>query len=148
MGRSVVETLMGAIVIFVALSFLFISYKSGNIAQNSDGYKVTAKFREIGSLAVGSDVRVGGIKVGTVFGESLDSQSYSAIIELNIKNDVKLPKDSSVSIVGDGLLGGKYVSIQPGGDSNFLENGGEIKFTQDSISIEELIGKFAFGGVK
>ncbi len=147
MGRNVVETLMGAVVLLVAAVFLLISYRSGNINTSPDGYKVTAKFRQIGSLAVGSDVRVGGIKVGTVSAQSLDPKSYMAILELSVRNDIKLPTDSSAAIVGDGLMGGKYVAIEPGADESFLGNGGQVKFTQDSISIEELIGKFAFGSV-
>lgn len=147
MGRNVIETLMGAVVLLIAATFVLISYKSGNIAPNSDVYTITAKFREIGSLSIGSDVRVGGIKVGTISNQYLDSKNYKAVIELSISEDVRLPKDSSASIIGDGLMGGKYVAIEPGGDENYIMNGGEVKFTQDSISLEELIGKFAFGSI-
>lgn len=147
MGRSFVETIMGAVVLLVALTFLVISYKSGNISAGTGGYKVIAKFREIGSLSIGSDVRIGGIKVGTISKQTLDAANYKAIIELTIDSNVKIPKDSTVAIVGDGLMGGKYISIQPGGDENYVASGEELKFTQDSISIEELIGKFAFGSV-
>jgi len=147
MGRSFVETIMGAVVLLVAATFVFISYKSGNISPSSDGYTLVAKFREIGSLSIGSDVRVGGIKIGTVSKQHLDPKNYKAIVEMGIKSGVLIPKDSTASIIGDGLMGGKYVSIEPGGDENHLNNGGEIKYTQDSISLEELIGKFAFGSV-
>lgn len=147
MGRNVIETLMGAVVLLVAATFVFISYKSGNISPASDGYTITAKFREIGSLSIGSDVRVGGIKVGSVTDQYLDSKNYKAVIEMNIGNGVRLPKDSSVSIIGDGLMGGKYVAVEPGGSEDYIVSGGEIKFTQDSISLEELIGKFAFGSI-
>lgn len=138
---------MGAFVIFVAVAFIFISYKSGNISSDSNAYKITAKFHEVGSIAIGSDVRVGGVKVGSISNQSLDQKSYMAILELNINNAVQLPKDSTASIVGDGLLGGKYISLQPGGDENFLKAGDEIKYTQDAVNIEQLIGKFAFGSV-
>lgn len=145
MGRNVVETMMGALVLFVALSFIMISYKSGNIAPASNAYKVTSKFHEVGSVAIGSDVRVGGIKIGTISGQHLDPQTYMAILEFSINQSVKLPKDTSAAIVGDGLLGGKYVALQPGGDEDMLKNGDEIKYTQDAVNIEQLIGKFAFG---
>lgn len=147
MGRNVIETIMGAFVLFVALFFIFISYKSGNISTVSDGYKLTSKFRDAGGISIGSDVRVGGIKIGTVFGQRLDPNTYMAIVEININESVKLPKDSIAAIVGDGLLGGKYISIQPGGDSAMFSSGDEIKYTQDSVNIEQLIGKFAFGSV-
>jgi len=147
MGRNVVETMMGALVIFVAIAFVFISYKSGNIASpTSDSYKITAKFREVGSIAIGSDVRIGGIKVGNVSKQYLDPKTYMAVLELNINESVPLPKDTTASIVGDGLLGGKYLSLQPGGDENLLKANDELKYTQDAINIEQLIGNFAFGG--
>jgi phospholipid/cholesterol/gamma-HCH transport system substrate-binding protein len=148
MGRNVIETLMGAVVLVIAASFIFISYKSGNISTNSGNYKVTAKFREIGSLSIGSDVRVGGIKVGSISNQYLDQKNYKAVVEMGIKNDVKIPRDSSASVIGDGLLGGKYISIEPGGEEEYLESGGEIRYTQDSVSLEELIGKFAFGSLE
>jgi len=147
MGRNVIETLMGAVVLFIAALFIFISYKSGNIAPDSGSYTITAKFREIGSLSIGSDVRVGGIKVGSVSSQYLDPKNYKAVIEMGINKDVKIPRDSSASVIGDGLLGGKYVAIEPGGDETYITTGGEIKYTQDSVSLEELIGKFAFGSL-
>ncbi len=70
-----------------------------------------------------------------------------AVLEFSISQSVQLPKDSSAAIVGDGLLGGKYISIQPGGDEDMLKGGDEVKYTQDSVNIEQLIGKFAFGSV-
>ena len=147
MGRNVVETLMGALVLLVAGSFIVISYKSGNISTDKASYVVIAKFTEIGSLTIGSDVRVGGIKVGTVVNQSLDNDTFMAVIKMGIQDNIQLPKDSSASVVSDGLLGSKYISIEPGGDDRILKNEDEIKYTQDSINFESLIGKFAFGSV-
>lgn len=148
MGRNIIETLMGALVIFVAVTFIFISYKSGNVSSPiNNSYKLTAKFREVGSITIGSDVRVGGIKIGSVSNQSLDPKTYMAMLELSIKDTISLPKDTTAAIVGDGLLGGKYLALQPGGDEVLLKNGDEIKYTQDAVNIEQLIGKFAFGSV-
>lgn len=146
-GRNVVETLMGGVVLLIAAFFMFISYKSGNISTTTNGYTLSAKFRDVGSLAIGGDVRIAGIKIGTVSAQRLDPINYLAILEFEIDNSIQLPKDSSASIVGDGLLGGKYVAIEPGGEETILKQNGEIKFTQDAISLESLIGKFAFGSV-
>lgn len=146
-NRNVIETLMGAVVIFVALAFIMISYKSGNIAPVGNSYKITSKFREVGSIAIGSDVRVGGIKVGNISNQYLDPKTYMAVLEFSINDSVKLPRDTTAAIVGDGLLGGKYVALQPGGDEALLSPGDEIKYTQDAVNIEQLIGKFAFGSV-
>lgn len=147
MGKNFVETLMGAVVILVAGMFIFISYKSGNITTGDEGYTLTARFHEVGSLNIGSDVRVGGIKVGAVTDQHLDGANYMAVVEMSLKDDVRLPRDSSAAIVSDGFLGGKYVAIEPGGDERVLRDNDEIKYTQDAVSIEALIGKFAFGGV-
>ena len=146
MSRNVVETLMGGLVIIVAVSFITISYTSGNIDTKGKGYNIKAKFLEIGSVSKGSDVKISGIKVGTVTGLELDEVTYQAVVQMSLKNSVKLPKDSSASIISDGLLGGKYIMITPGGEEKMLSNNDELKYTQDSISIEALIGKFAFGG--
>jgi phospholipid/cholesterol/gamma-HCH transport system substrate-binding protein len=148
MKQNIVETLMGALVIAVALLFIYISYKSGNITTTQGSYPVLAKFNETGGISVGSDVRVGGVKIGTVSAQTLDHQTYRAILTLSLKNSVQLPSDSSAAIVSDGLIGNKYVSLIPGSEEDFLQAGSEVNFTQDSISIESLIGKFAFGSIK
>jgi phospholipid/cholesterol/gamma-HCH transport system substrate-binding protein len=147
MKKNIVETIMGALVLIVAISFLLISYKSGNIATTNSGYKVFASFREVGTLSIGSDVRVGGIKVGSVTKQYLDN-NYKAVVEFFIDESVKLPKDSVASVISDSLLGGKYISIDPGADDIYLSNGDKINYTQDAISIESLIGRFAFGSVE
>lgn len=148
MGRNLIETLMGALVIIVAAFFILISYKSGNLQSGGDSsYVISAKFKEIGSLSVGSDVRLSGIKIGVVSEQSLDSSSYKAILKMSIDQSLKIPTDSSASIIGDGLLGGKYLSINPGSEDRYLKDGGQIRYTQDAVSLEELLAKFAFGSV-
>ncbi len=139
---------MGAIVLAIAGGFLFFAYSSSNIAS-VDGYLVTAKFENVDGLSVGNDVRVGGIKVGSVVGQDLDPKTYNAVVKMNIKSGIAIPDDSSAAIVGDGLLGGKFVSITVGGSDNSLAANGEIQFTQSAVNLESLLGKFVFsdGGV-
>ncbi len=148
MKQNVIETLMGAFVILVACSFIYIAYQSGTISTRGEQYNLVAKFNQIGGVNIGSDVRIGGVKIGSVSNTHVDNNSYRVIIDIGIKNSIKLPTDSSASIVSDGLIGNKYVEITPGADEVMLKPNEEIKFTQDSISLESLIGKFAFGGVK
>ncbi len=146
MQRNVIETLMGAVVLLVAAIFVYISYQSGNISTSSgNGYNLSANFQQTGGVSVGSDVRISGIKVGSVINQTLDSGSYLAKLTLNIKHDISLPRDTSAAIVSESLLGGKYVELVPGADEVKLENGDEIQYTQDAVNIEQLIGKFAFG---
>jgi phospholipid/cholesterol/gamma-HCH transport system substrate-binding protein len=147
MGKNLTETLLGAVVIFTACFFIYLSYSSGNISSDKEGYSVIAKFREVGTLSIGSDVRIGGIKIGTVTDQNIDKETFRAAIELSLQDDIEIPRDSSASIVSDGLLGGKYVSLEPGADERPLKDGDEIQFTQDSVSLESLIAKFAFGSV-
>ena len=146
MGRNVFETIMGAVVLAVAVGFIYIAYSSGHVkSAGNDGYDVIAKFDRADGLVLGTDVRLSGIKVGSVAKQEIDPKTYMAVVTMNVDKKITLPDDSSAEIVGDGLLGGKYVAIVPGGSDKMLAAGGEIKFTQSSVSLEQLIGKFVFG---
>jgi phospholipid/cholesterol/gamma-HCH transport system substrate-binding protein len=141
--HSAAELLTGAVILLVAVGFLgYAVAHSGRSA--STGYDLNAKFDHIDGLTVGSDVRMAGVKVGSVSNAKLDPQSYLAIVTLNVQDSVKLPKDSSAEVTSDGLLGGKYLSLTPGGDSAMLPAGGTITITQSSVSLEQLLGKFIF----
>ena len=145
MQKNILETLMGAVVLLVAATFLAFAYKGSEVRVEA-GYAVTANFSNISGIAMGSDVRIGGIKVGTITGLTLDPESYDAVVTMTIRNGTKLPKDSTASIVSSGLLGEKYVQLTPGGDDAMIAAGGKIGFTQSSVNLEELIGKFMFSG--
>lgn len=137
------EVVVGTIVLFCALIFLYSSTKSAKITAPT-GYSLIAKFDNASGIEAGSDVSVSGVKVGTVNNYFLDQQSYRAVIEFSVNKDIKLPIDSSVKITSSGLLGSKYLEISPGSDEEFLTEGSEVLFTQSSISLEELLGKFLF----
>ena len=111
-----------------------------------EGYSLTAKFDKVDGVKVGSDVMLAGIKVGTVTDESLDTKEYLAVLQLSLASDVQLPDDSVIKIASDGLLGGKYLSIDPGGSEDYLEAGDEIRFTQGAVDLTELIGKAIYSG--
>lgn len=145
MQKNIVETIMGAVVLIVAASFFIFAYNKSDVSME-DGYQISAKFDNASGVALGSDVRVGGVKVGVVSDLGLDPKTFQAVVTMQIRNSTKLPKDSSVAVTGDGLLGGKYLQIAPGGDDATLENGGTIEYTQSSVNLEELIGKFVFSG--
>jgi phospholipid/cholesterol/gamma-HCH transport system substrate-binding protein len=143
MGGNVVETLIGAVVLVVAVAFLTFAYGRADVGAVA-GYEVVARFERIDGLSAGSDVRMSGIKVGTITDQSLDKEDYLAVVRMSIDPAVQLPEDSSAEVVSDGLLGSKYMSLVPGGADDMIEPGGEIKFTQSSVSLEALIGKFMF----
>ncbi|MDP6066708.1 MAG: MlaD family protein [Alphaproteobacteria bacterium] len=86
--------------------------------------------------------------MGAVVGQELDTKEYLAVVRLSLDPQVRLPEDSSAAVVSEGLLGGKYLSLTPGGADDMLEAGDEIQFTQPSVNLEELIGKFMFSAVE
>jgi phospholipid/cholesterol/gamma-HCH transport system substrate-binding protein len=143
--RNVIETVMGAVVLLAAGIFLALSLSTSTVGRLG-GYELTAKFNRVDGLVVGADVRVSGIKIGTVTQQSLEPDSFLAVVKMNIKDNVKLPIDSSAEVVSDGLLGSKYMALVPGGDDKWLAPGAEIKYTQSTVSLEALIGQLIFSG--
>jgi phospholipid/cholesterol/gamma-HCH transport system substrate-binding protein len=141
MRNETVETLIGAVVIAVAVLFLFFAYQTAG-QLNSGGYELVAKVSRIDGIAVGTDVRLSGIKVGTVSALTLDP-SYLVTVHMNIRNDVKIPDDSSLVVTQAGLLGSSYLSISPGGSDKMLAAGGVIRNTQGSLDLMGLIARFA-----
>ena len=145
MGGTLLETLLGAVVVIVAAAFLVFAFGVSDVGAVK-GYELIAKFDRVDGLAVGADVKVGGIKVGTVVAQELDPATYLAVVTMSIDEGVPVPVDSSSEIVSEGLLGGRYLAIIPGPSDEMLVAGGLIRFTQSSISIEKLLGQFTFGG--
>jgi phospholipid/cholesterol/gamma-HCH transport system substrate-binding protein len=141
MSRNVIETVMGAVVLLVAAVFLVFVYSTSNLRASS-GYELIAHFNRVDGVGPGTDVRMSGIKIGTVADVSLDPKTYLAVMRLSIRDDVQLPTDSTAKVQSDGLLGGSYVAIEPGGADEMLAAGGEIRLTQDPNNIADLIGRF------
>ena len=141
--HGVAETLTGACVLAVTAGFL--AYAVAHSGRSSaSGYSLQANFDHIDGLTVGGDVRVAGVKVGTVTGERIDPKTFNAVVTMSVQNDIQLPKDSAAAITSESLLGGKYISLSPGGDDTTLKPGQTITITQSSVSLEELLGKFIF----
>ena len=143
MGKNLAETLIGIVVLAGAAIFLSFAYSKGGL-KTVDGYKVVGKFDRVDGLAEGSDVRMSGIKIGTVVSQRLDAKTYLAVLTMNVKNDIKLPRDSSIKIVSDGLLGDKYLSITPGAEDEMISPGGELFHTQGSVDFLSLMGRMIF----
>jgi len=141
--RGIAEIVTGAMVLLLAGGFL--AYAVAHSGRSiGAGYTLHAQFERIDGMGVGSDVRLAGVKIGTVTATALDPKTYEALVTLSLADTVKLPKDSSAAITSDGLLGGKYLSLSPGGDEQMIPPGGQITVTQSSVSLEELLGKFIF----
>jgi len=143
MKGNVIETVMGAVVLVVAALFLFFAYNTSQL-RAVKGYELTANFEHIDGIRDGSDVRVSGIKVGSVVSTTLDPRTFLATVRMTVEPKVKLPDDTVAEIVSSSLLGDKYMSLVPGGSDKDIPPGGQIKFTQSSISLEHLIGQMMF----
>ena len=150
MTGNVIETVMGAVVLVVAAVFLFFAYTTSQV-RAVQGYQVTAQFERVDGIRDGGDVRIAGVRVGTVLSESLDPKTFLATIHMSIDPAYKLPDDTVAEIVSAGLLGDRYLALVPGGSEQMIPPGGQIKYTQSPVSLENLIGQMIFsapGGQK
>lgn len=143
MRRNIIETVMGAVVLAVAGLFVYFVYSTTEI-RSGPGYEVGAAFFKIGGLSTGSDVRISGVKVGTVVERRLDPDTFDAVVTMRIGNDLKLPDDTVASIASEGPLGGKYVRLQPGTSQTTIESGGTIAKTDSYRSLEDQVGEIIF----
>ena len=146
-SSKTVETIIGALVVAVAAAFLYFAYTSTSEGSLT-GYTVSATFSRVDGLSVGTDVRMSGIKVGTVSSLSLDPKTYLAVAQLTINDNVKLPDGSSIKITSSGILGNSYLSVTPGGSDKMISAGGRITNTQGSVDLMSLIGRMITSGGK
>lgn len=144
MKRNMVETLLGALVITVAVVFFTYSYNKADVGKGSGGYEVVAHFSGIGGLAVGDSVQISGVKIGSVSNVELDPENYLAKVYILVDSAIKLPLDTAALISSESLLGGRYLELQPGADEEMLEDGDVIEFTQAPQNLEQLLGQFIF----
>jgi phospholipid/cholesterol/gamma-HCH transport system substrate-binding protein len=140
--NNVSETVIGAVVVAIAILFIAFIYARGGSGGLS-GYEIQARLPRVDGLGVGTDVRLAGIKIGSVSDLTLDSKTYLVTVHMSIHNDVKIPVDSSLMVTSSGLLGSSYISITPGGDDKMLASGGMIENSQGSVDLMGLINRFA-----
>ncbi len=146
MRHNLVETLIGAAVVAVAASFFFFAYRSADTRGFSQGYDLTARVNNITGVGIGTDVRISGIKVGSVSGLTLDDTTFEAILTITIDRQYELAEDTSLSVASESLLGGNFVTLQPGGDfENPLQDGDEIVLATGTVDILSLIQQALFG---
>lgn len=143
MYRRFAESAVGALVLAIAVWFLVFAYESSDF-KPVRGYALTAKFSSVGGLAPGNDVRVGGVKIGSVLEQRIDPKDFRAIVVFSVRSDLKVPEDSVAAITSDGLLGGKYLRLEPGHAQGVLAAGAAIKTTRDALSLEDLLGRAIF----
>lgn len=140
------EILAGVAVLALAIGFVIYAGQSSGMGGTSGTYPLKASFRAVDGITVGSDVRLAGLKVGTITELALNPQTFFADATIQIRNDILLPDDSAIVISSEGLLGGNYVEILPGGSLDNFEPGAEVEDTQGSVSLVTLLMKFVGGG--
>ena len=147
MQRQFIEIIVGLFVIAGVVALLFLSLKVSNLSTStvSNPYQVSADFDDIGSLKIRAPVTMAGVKIGRVKEINLDTDSFRAQVMMDISGEYKkIPIDSSASINTQGLLGEQYVSLEPGGQPNYLNSGDRIRLTQSAVVLENLIGQLLF----
>ncbi len=146
MSENKTEILAGTIVLAAAAVFLFYMGQIAGLSTGSaNSYDLKASFRSAEGISVGTDVRLAGVKVGTVTGMDLNAETYRADVSISVLDDVELSEDTSILISSEGLLGGNFVELVPGGSPFNLESGGEIEDTQGAVSLITLLVKFVAG---
>jgi phospholipid/cholesterol/gamma-HCH transport system substrate-binding protein len=149
MKKYSMETAVGIFVLICIVCVAYLTLKLGDVSVIGDkSYPLFARFTSVSGLKVGSPVEMLGMQIGRVAGFSMDQKDQVAVVELKIDNGVKIYDDAVASIKSNGLLGDRFVKIDPGGGGGQLKARGTITETEAPVDIMELISKYAFGDVE
>lgn len=146
MAENQTEVLAGAAVLAAAIGFVIYAAQSAGLASTAATYDLKASFRSVEGITLGSDVRMAGVKVGSITALDLNPSTFFADATVSVKKSLQLPDDSAILISSEGLLGGNFIELVPGGSETNLEPGAEIEDTQGSVSLISLLMKFVSGG--
>jgi phospholipid/cholesterol/gamma-HCH transport system substrate-binding protein len=144
MKNSTVETLIGAVVVVIAAAFLFFAYQTSGKGHASGAYRLNAEFDNAEGVSVGTDVRVAGVKVGSVVGFTLNNDNFQAAVAMELDPRLKLTEDATAKVTAEGLLGSKFISLEQGGSETILADGGVISNTQGAVDVWSLISQAMF----
>ena len=148
MNNTTVETAIGALVIVIAAAFFGFAYMTSGSADTGGGYQLTAEFDNVAGVHTGTDIRLAGIKIGTVVGQRLNPENFQAVVTMSLDKNIKLTDDTSAKVTSEGLLGSNFIALEPGGSDNILADGGQIINTQGTVDIWTLIQTAMFEGAK
>lgn len=145
MKNNTLETLIGFLVLMVAGLFLLMAARiSNNMQAISSGLKISGEFSNTDGINIGSDVRISGVKVGSVMDVRLNTSNFNSVLTLKLSKDLNIPADSLFKVSTSGLIGSKFINIKVGADSEFFRDGDSIEFTESTMDLEDLIGRFLF----
>ncbi len=145
MASHTAEVLTGAAVVAAAIGFVAYASQFSGVSAQTGSYPLSASFRSAEGVSVGTDLRLAGVKIGTVTGLDLDPETFRANAVFSVRDGIELPDDSAVAIASEGLLGGTFIEVLPGGSFESYEAGDEIVDTESSVSIISLLLKFVSG---
>jgi phospholipid/cholesterol/gamma-HCH transport system substrate-binding protein len=149
MKRYTMETAVGIFLVIGLVCVGYMTLKLGHVSLLGDNaYSLFARFTSVTGLRAGSMIYISGIEVGRVEKLSMDQKAQKALVEMRIRNDIKIYDDAIASIKTEGLIGDMHVSIDPGGAGELLKHGGTITEAQSAVDIADIISKYAFGDVK
>lgn len=143
MNKKPVETIMGIVVLAVATLFMAFAYNVSDL-QVVKGYEIGARFLKVGGLNTGADVRINGVKIGTVLSQKINPEDYMVDVRMSISPEIALPEDSVISVAGDGLMGDKFIKIEPGKSEETISPGAIASNTKDAKSLEDMVGEIIF----
>lgn len=143
--QNTTEVMVGGAVLVAAIIFLGYTMQTTGLNKSSAGYELAASFRSLEGVTVGTDVRLAGVKIGTVTNVTLNAETYRADTRFSVANGIAIPDDSAAVISSEGLLGGNFLEIMPGGSLSYLEAGDAIEDTQGAVSLISLLVKFVAG---
>jgi phospholipid/cholesterol/gamma-HCH transport system substrate-binding protein len=146
MAENTTEVMVGGAVLAAAIGFAIYAGQIAGLSTGGDSYSLNASFRSLEGVSVGTDVRLAGVKVGTVTNVALNPQTFRADTEVSVAQSIEIPDDSAIVISSEGLLGGNFVEIIPGGSPFNFEPDSEITDTQGAVSLISLLLKFVSGG--
>jgi phospholipid/cholesterol/gamma-HCH transport system substrate-binding protein len=142
MAENPSEVIAGSAVLAAALAFVIYAGQSTGFTRDPGSYPLTASFRSVDGVSIGTEVRLAGVKIGTVTDLSLNPKTFFADATFSVRDDIQVPEDSTALISSEGLLGGNFLEIQPGGSPDNIAPGGEIVDTQGAVGLISLLMKF------
>lgn len=146
MSENTLEVLVGGAVLAAAIGFVVYAGQATGLSQATEDYELSASFRSLEGVGIGTDVRLAGVKVGSVSDVELNAETYRAETQISLQSGIEIPDDSAAVISSEGLLGGNFVEILPGGSPFYYQAGDEIIDTQGAVSLIQLLMRFAAGG--
>lgn len=145
MSTNSTEVIVGGAVLAGAIAFAIYAGQATGFSRGKDGYELHASFRSLEGVSVGTDVRLAGVKIGAVTGMDLDLETYRAATTVSIQDGIEIPDDSAIIVSSEGLLGGNFVEVMPGGSPFYFAPGDEFSDTQGAVSLISLLVKFVAG---